>query len=188
MSSVGDVLELGVVLALQRIGDRDRRDRNAGGVAGEHQQRVVDAVAGQDHHRPLGRQAAVDQRLGERIDGAARRLVGQALPGAAAVSLGKEYAAGLRLDGGTEQAREARLVGAEWRQGAHAEAAACLRLAGDRRVRKGDRPERRLVGPGGAGGFVHARGFLGLFPSSMLSGLAGAVTGTPLLAWRARRV
>ncbi len=64
----GDVLELGVVLALQRIGDRDRRHRNAGGMAGERQQGVIDAVAGQNHDRPLGAQPALDQPLRQRID------------------------------------------------------------------------------------------------------------------------
>jgi len=39
-----DVLELGMVLALERIGNRDRRHGNAGGVAGEREQRVIDAV------------------------------------------------------------------------------------------------------------------------------------------------
>jgi len=48
------VLELGVVLALERISDRDRRYGNAGGVAGKREQRVIDAVGGQNHHRPLG--------------------------------------------------------------------------------------------------------------------------------------
>ena len=50
----GNVLELGVVLALQGIGDRDRRYRNSGGVAGKREQRMIDAVAGQDHDRALG--------------------------------------------------------------------------------------------------------------------------------------
>ena len=64
----GNVLELGVVLALQGIGDRDRRHGNAGGVAGEREQRMIDAVAGQDHDRPLGRKSALEQALRQCID------------------------------------------------------------------------------------------------------------------------
>jgi hypothetical protein len=43
-----DVPELDVVLALQRIGDRDRGNRDCGRVRGERQQGMIDGIAGED--------------------------------------------------------------------------------------------------------------------------------------------
>ena len=77
------MLELGVILALERIGNRDRCHRHAGGVAGEREQRVVDAVGGENHHRPLGREGAFDETRRQRVDERPRRLIRQFAPGAA---------------------------------------------------------------------------------------------------------
>ena len=76
LEQIGDVPELGEVLALQRVGDRDRRDRNARRVACQHQQRVIDRVGREDHDRPLGREPARHERCRDGVDAAARVLVG----------------------------------------------------------------------------------------------------------------
>ena len=83
------VPQLGVVLALQRIGNRDRRDRNAGREGGEHQHRVIERVAGKNHQRPLGGEPAIDERLCDCVDLRARGLVAQLAP-AVIVPLGEE--------------------------------------------------------------------------------------------------
>ncbi len=104
LEQLGDVLQLRKVLALQRVGDRDRRDRNAGGVARKHQQRMVDRIRRQDHHRALRRKSARDQRRGERIDRRPRLRVGQLAP-AVVHALLQERARGLRLRRGAKQPR-----------------------------------------------------------------------------------
>ena len=142
----GDVPELGVVLALQRIGDRDRRHRDAGGVAGEREQRVVDAVAGKDHHRPLGREAAFDQALRQRVDLPPRRLVAELAPAAVGGALGQKQAARIALDRRTEQARQAWIVRRQRLGRAIAQAAVGAALADDLRARIGDRAQRRRCG------------------------------------------
>jgi hypothetical protein len=111
----GNVLELGVILALQGIGDRDRRYRNSGGVAGKREQRMIDAVAGQDHDRALGRQSAREQTLREPIHALPRRAVGQLAP--VVLALGQEQAVRSALDRRTEEAGEARVVGRQGPRG-----------------------------------------------------------------------
>jgi len=133
-----DMLELGVVLALERIGDRNRRHGNAGGVAGEREQRVIDAVGGQNHHRPFGREPALDQTLRQRVHERSRRRIGQLAP-AAAVALGQEQACGIALDRRTEKARQARIVGRQGLARAAVQSAVAGRFAHDAWARVGDR-------------------------------------------------
>ena len=105
-----DVPELGVVLALQRIGDRYRGDRNSGGMAGEREQRVIDSIAGKDHHRPCRREAALQQAPGERIDERSCRLVCQLAPGSLGIPLGQEQAGRIAFDRRPEQLRKTGIV------------------------------------------------------------------------------
>ena len=145
LEQLGNVLELGVVLALQRIGDGDRRDRYARGVAGEREEGVVDAVAGEDHHGTLGREPALDQALGERVDELPRRLVGELAPTAAGVALRQEQARRIALDRRAKKARQARIVRGERHARAHARAAVGRGLADDVRARERERPKRRCL-------------------------------------------
>ena len=138
---LGDMFEFGEILALQRVGDRNRRDRHTGGVACEHEQRVIDRIRREDHHRPLGRESAPEQRGGERIDAAARVFIGELAPGIAA-PFGEKDAARLRLDGRTEQPREARIVCAERRRAGEADRAVRFGGAPHLRRRERDRPVR----------------------------------------------
>ena len=143
---LGNMLELGVILALQRIGDRDRRHGNAGGVAGEREQGMVDAIAGEQHHRPLGRKPALDEPLRQRIDERPRRLIGQLAPVPGGHALRQEQPAGIALDRTPEQARQTRIVRRQRLGRAAMQAAVGAFFADDPGRAIGDRAQRRRSG------------------------------------------
>jgi len=140
------MLELGVVGALQRIGNRDRGNRHAGGEAGEREERMRYAVAGEDHHGALGAEPALDQPLRQRIDLRVRLAISELAPEAGSVALGKEETLGVALDRSAKEPRKRRVMGCQGLRRAIAQAAAGDLLADDAWWSVGDRAER-----GGAG-------------------------------------
>jgi hypothetical protein len=145
MSRGGDMLELGVILALERIGDRDWRYRDAGGMAGEREERVVDAVGGEDHHRPLGRETALDETRRQGIDNRSSRRIGQFAP-EVAVTLRQEYAGGTALHRRTEKPRQARIMRGHGLGGAIAQNTVAAALANNARGRISNRAQRHRCG------------------------------------------
>ena len=152
LKQLGDMLELGKVLALQRVRDRDGRDGDARRVACQHQQRMVDGVGREDHHRPLGREPARDQRRRDGVDAAARLLVAEFAPSVARALL-QEGARGLCLDRRTEKPREAWIVRAKRIGRGEADRAVRVIRAVCTRRRERDRPVRGARRR--AGMFVH---------------------------------
>ena len=104
-----NLAQLGVILTLQRISDRDRRHRDAGRESGKHQNRMLQRVPGQDHQRALRGKPAIDQRLGHAIDLHLRFRIGQPAP-AVVVALGEEQLLRRPLDRAPEHPRETGIV------------------------------------------------------------------------------
>jgi hypothetical protein len=96
VGQLDDRAELGVVAALQRVGDADRRDGDADGVRREREQQVLDRVAGQDHQGTLA-ELPVEQALPDRV-GRCPRLRVADNPPAVTVALAGKHA--LRVSGG----------------------------------------------------------------------------------------
>ena len=81
-----DRLQLGMITALQRIGDRDRRCGNTNGHGAENEQRVVDAVFREDADGPLCSSAPSDERLTDRGGGLQSLRITQPPPAAVRAS------------------------------------------------------------------------------------------------------
>ena len=76
----GDVPDPRVVAALQRVGDADRRDRDARRHRAERHQQVVHAVAGEHQQRQARAEAPVEQRLSNGIGRRDRASVADRAP------------------------------------------------------------------------------------------------------------
>ena len=146
LDQFGDMLELAVILALQRIGNRDRRHRHAGGMAGKREQRMIDAVARQDHDRPRGRQAALDEAVGKRVHDRSCRFVAELAPLAVGSPLGQKQSAGIARDRRAEHVGQAWIVRRQWLGRAAAQAAVRHLFADDPGRAIGDRAQRNRFG------------------------------------------
>ena len=78
---VEDRFELGEILRHQRVGGRDRSDRNADMHRAEREKRVVDGVVREDHHRPRAIEPPVEQSLADAAHQPERLAVAQLPPG-----------------------------------------------------------------------------------------------------------
>src|SRR5712691_1129779 len=88
---------IALIAALHRVGDADRRDRNAGHHRADGHQQVVNAISGQDQQRPIRPKSEVEQPLADRLGGRDRLAVVAGPPRAGCCALRDERVIGISI-------------------------------------------------------------------------------------------